>query len=91
MEANLGDRVRDKITGCQGIVIAVTNWLHGCTRVTVQPEEKKDGKPVDNFCVDSPQAEVLEVSAIVVQEWKEFIDRKHGDREDVRERKDSIR
>jgi hypothetical protein len=53
-KVELGDRVEDKITGLKGIIIGITNWLYGCLRVTVQPEEAKDGKPADTFCVDEP-------------------------------------
>jgi hypothetical protein len=43
----LGDKVKDRVTGLTGIVIARTDWLNGCIRMTVQPQELKDGKPVD--------------------------------------------
>ena len=37
---NLGDEVKDTITGFKGIVVARTEWLNGCARVTVQPQSK---------------------------------------------------
>lgn len=43
-EAKLGDRVRDTITGYEGIVVATTQWLTGCARLYVQPETLHDGK-----------------------------------------------
>jgi hypothetical protein len=55
----LGDRVKDKISGLKGIAVAITQWLYGCRRVTIQPEELKDGKPVDNFTADEPQLDVV--------------------------------
>lgn len=61
---NLGDKVKDKITGLTGIVIAKTEWLYGCERVTVQPQEGKDGKPADAFGLDTAQCEVLEASVV---------------------------
>jgi hypothetical protein len=30
---NLGDKVKDRITGLEGIAIGVTTWLYGCRRV----------------------------------------------------------
>jgi hypothetical protein len=40
----LGDRVRDRMTGFSGIAIAITEWLYNCRRITVQPTElDKDG------------------------------------------------
>ena len=61
---NLGDRVKDKITGLGGIAIGVTNWLYGCRRFVIQPEEGKDGKPAETFVVDEPQLDVVKVGAI---------------------------
>jgi hypothetical protein len=65
MRVNLGDRVKDRISGLQGIAIARTEWLYGCVRVTIQPEKlDKDGKQRDNVTVDEPQCEVLKVGVI---------------------------
>ena len=47
MAVNLGDRVRDRVSGFTGVVIARTEWLYGCTRFGVQAEELKDGKPIE--------------------------------------------
>lgn len=56
---NLGDKVRDRMTGFAGIVIGIHNWLYGCTRVSVQPEKLQEGKVVDPQIFDEPQLEVL--------------------------------
>ena len=61
---NLGDQVRDRVTGYTGIVIAFTQWLNGCNRVTVQAQELKDGKPVDCQAFDVEQMEVLKANAL---------------------------
>lgn len=58
----LGDKVRDSLTGYTGTVIARTEWLHGCVRLTVQANELKDGKPVASHTFDEPQAELVEES-----------------------------
>lgn len=55
----LGDEARDKITGFKGIVIAITNWLNGCQRISIQPQELKDGKPIDAHVFDAEQVEVV--------------------------------
>ena len=39
----LGKQVEDTVTGFCGIVTAVTDYLNGCTRVTVEPRIKDDG------------------------------------------------
>lgn len=55
----LGDRVKDPITGLAGIVTSITIWLHGCIRIGVQPENLKDGKPVEASYVDQSQLVVV--------------------------------
>ena len=59
MKINLGERVRDTISGVEGTVVGRTEWLHGCVRLTVQPEGAKDGVPYESFCVDEPGIERL--------------------------------
>ena len=38
---NLGDRVKDTLTGFSGIVVAKTDWLNVCARMGV-PDNKKN-------------------------------------------------
>ena len=53
---NLGDKVKDPITGLTGVAVGRTTWLHGCDRIVVQPEGlTKEGKPFDSLSVDEPQ------------------------------------
>ena len=56
----LGCIAKDKITGFEGVVIAVTEWLNGCQRITIQPKEMKDGKIIDSHTFDAEQIEVVE-------------------------------
>jgi len=56
----LGDRVKDPITGFSGIVTCVTHWLHGCVRIGVQPEALHEGKPVDDRYFDEAQMVVVD-------------------------------
>lgn len=61
----LGDKVKDTITGFTGIVIGRTTWLHGCDRLVVQPEGlTKDGKIFENSSFDEPQLVVLKAKKI---------------------------
>lgn len=48
----LGERVRDKITGLEGVVIGRTAWFTGCTTYGVQPSGLHDGKPLDPQWLD---------------------------------------
>ncbi len=59
MSIKLGDKVRDKITGLVGIAVCHSEWLNGCIRIVVQPQELKDGKPVDATCFDEPSLELV--------------------------------
>lgn len=60
----LGDKVKDVVTGFTGILIAEHKWLHGCRRVTIQPQELKDGKPVEAQSFDDQQCELVEAGVV---------------------------
>jgi hypothetical protein len=60
----LGDVVRDKVTGFEGVAIGVTTWLHGCRRITVQPRALKDGRPIEPLSFDEPQLEIVETKVV---------------------------
>ena len=55
----LGDRVKDPISGLTGIAVCSSTWLHGCIRIGIQPEELKDGKPVESQFFDQSQLVVV--------------------------------
>lgn len=55
----LGDVARDVISGFEGLVIAKTEWLHGCDRLTLAPQKLHDGKVMDNATFDRPQLELV--------------------------------
>lgn len=59
-----GDKVKDRVTGYEGIVIGVTHWLNGCIRIGIQGVGKMDELPKDAFWADSNQVEVLEAGVI---------------------------
>lgn len=50
----LGEKYRDRVHGIEGVAISVHNYLHGCTRVTLQ--WIKDGA-LGEHTFDSPQLE----------------------------------
>lgn len=84
-KVELGDRVKDRITGLTGIAVGKTEWLYGCTRILIQPEETKDGKQVDTSYIDEPQLVVVDKGAIERPESaknEDAGDRPHGPRED---------
>ena len=55
-----GSKVKDKITGFTGIVVARTEWLYGCMRLLVQPTKLEKGKVQDTVQFDEDQLELLE-------------------------------
>jgi hypothetical protein len=55
----LGDVVKDRITGFKGVIVARTDWLNGCVRMTVQPEGVKDSKIADSVTFDVEQLELV--------------------------------
>lgn len=64
---NLGDLVEDPVSGISGIAIAITEWLVGCRRVTIQPQAKKGTNEVpNNFTADEPILVVKKRGAVPV-------------------------
>ncbi len=55
----LGTKVKDKVTGFKGVVVARTEWLFGCLRYTVQPQKLKDGATIANECFDEDALVIL--------------------------------
>lgn len=65
MKIQLGDKVKDSVTGFTGIAVGVTNWLHGCSRVIVQPEGvTKEGKTYENQSFDEPQLIIIKAKKV---------------------------
>ncbi len=54
-----GTKVRDKITGFEGTVVARDQWQHSGSRVGVQSEGLHDGKPIPIQWIDVERVEVV--------------------------------
>ena len=65
---NLGDEVKDSLSKFQGIVVAVHNYLHGCTRMSVTTRDKEP----KTMAFDMPQL------VLVVKERAKAGNRKVG-------------
>ncbi len=60
----LGDKIRDKITGFEGVAIAYAEWMNGCNRWASQPTELSDkGKPREAEWFDEQQVELAKAEA----------------------------
>lgn len=62
---DLGDLARDSITGFEGVVIGITDWLYNCERVVIQPQKLKDGKVIGDESFDIGQC-LLRRKGVVV-------------------------
>lgn len=67
MKVELGDEVKDLVSGFRGIATASSSYLNGCDRIHVQPPIKKDGKHPDGLWVDEPQLKVLKKKKVVIK------------------------
>ena len=56
----LGQKVRDLVTGFTGIAIYRCEYLHGCVRIGVTPRVVDDGKLGEVQSFDEPALEVVE-------------------------------
>lgn len=56
----LGNRVRDLVTGFEGIATARTEYLYGCVHITITPRVGADGKQPDSGWFDEQRGEVIE-------------------------------
>ena len=61
---NLGDEVKDTVSGFKGIATARHSYLQGCDRISVQPPIDKDGKHPDSCGFDEPQLKVTKEAKI---------------------------
>lgn len=64
---NLGDKVKDTVTGLTGIAVGKTEWLNGCIRYVVQASVDKDGKVPVAESVDAQQLVVVEAKKQAVE------------------------
>lgn len=61
----LGDLVKDRLSGLTGVVTGKCAYISGCRHAVVTPQEVKDGKPVDGSWINEDALDVVEKSAVV--------------------------
>ena len=59
IEIELGMEVKDAVTGFKGIATAMTQFLNGCERVSVDPPVDKKGEHVEGRWFDIQQLVIL--------------------------------
>lgn len=57
-----GDKVRDIVTGMEGIITVRAEHMNGCLRYTVEP--KAEGNKLTGYWVDEGQLVLVEASAV---------------------------
>jgi len=62
---SLGDRVKDRITDFEGIVVGIYMYLHGCRRIGVEPKVDSEGKMKKGATFDEGSLEIIEHLAYV--------------------------
>lgn len=60
MPIKLGDKAKDTISGFTGTVTSHHKYLNGCERLSITPNELKDGKPIDAHTFDIEQVELVQ-------------------------------
>lgn len=56
-EVELGDTVKDSILGYKGTVVAITEYLYACRRVSIELKGKDD--KLEEFTFDEPRLEIV--------------------------------
>ena len=59
-ELKLGTKLKDKVSGWEGIAIAKIEFLNGCIQFSLKPKLDKDGKMLDAQTFDSEQLEIVD-------------------------------
>lgn len=60
-----GDKVRDRVTGFEGIVVGTCEYLTGCRQASVIAPSK-DGKPAEGAWFDDDRLELLQAQAVTL-------------------------
>ncbi len=62
---NMRDELKDTVTGCQGIVVAITIYDTGCTHYSLQQKQRKDGKVPDWENFDTTRLTLVKKAKVV--------------------------
>ena len=60
----LGDKVKDTVTGYTGIAVCKATYLQGCDRIAIQSPVTKEGKKLDWEYFDEPQLVVVKKKVV---------------------------
>lgn len=68
----LGKKVKDTISGFEGIVIEEIKYLNGCIQYKIQPRCKEDGKFIGGKWFDVQQLQIFKTKEKKVTEKKPY-------------------
>ena len=60
----LGDKVRSRVTGFEGIAYAYVCYINGCDRILVQPRVNEKGEDQASIWIDLDELEVVQRQAV---------------------------
>lgn len=61
---DLGDKVKDTVTGFTGIAVSITDYLHGCQRIGVQAIVRDNEPPKEVQGFDEPQLKIVKKKVV---------------------------
>lgn len=61
----LGLKVKDRVTGCTGVVTSISYDLYGCVQAIVTPFADKDGQHKDSRWYDTKRLIVLDQTPVM--------------------------
>jgi hypothetical protein len=64
----LGDEVKDKVSGFSGIAIGRIEYINGCIQFGIKSKVKKTGElPKDNYWVDEKELDIVKKGAVKIE------------------------
>lgn len=60
MKFQLGNTIRDRVSGVEGITTAYVTFMNGCIQWSIHPKADKDGKLVEANYYDEQQLEFVD-------------------------------
>jgi len=63
-EIQLGDKVKDMVTGFVGVAYSVCENFNGCIQFDIVPEVNKDGTIAKGQWIDSQQLKIIKKGAV---------------------------
>ena len=66
LHIKLGDRVKDTITGFEGIAVSYGVWLHHSSMVGIEPTKLKDGKICDSANFAATRVKLVKSQPVLV-------------------------